>query len=89
MRLRLLRTLALPALTGLALAACQPGYEDDTDDLGEEPVVEAPAAEDAAVDVVEDEATEEPATAPVDTGDMGEPKSSEESVQPDSETLFY
>ena len=70
-----------------ALAAC-----DDPDTYNEQPavvaedVVEAPAAEEVAAPVVEPAAL--PSAPPVDTLPP-EKRSSEESVQPESETLFY
>ena len=70
-----------------AIAAC-----DDPDSYDEQPevivqdVVEAPAAEEVAAPVVEPAAL--PSAPPVDTLPP-EKRSSEESVQPESETLFY
>ncbi len=70
-----------------ALAAC-----DDPDTYDEQPavvaedVVGAPAAEEVAAPVVEPAAL--PSAPPVDTLPP-EKRSSEESVQPESETLFY
>jgi len=92
MRLRLPLVLAAFG-SGLALSAC----EIQTDDSYEAPPppepVEAPAAEDVADDASAEDTSEDPAqqTAPPpsDTGDMGDARPSEESVQPDSETIFY
>ena len=70
-----------------AVSAC-----DDSDSYEEQPavvaedVVEAPAAEEVATPVVEPAAL--PSAPPVDTLPP-EKRSSEESVQPESETLFY
>lgn len=69
------------------LAAC-----DEPEPVREEPVVvveeaaEAPAAEDVAVPATDPAAL--PSAPPVDTLPP-EQRSSEESVQPESETLFY
>lgn len=85
------RLVALVAAAGaLAVAAC-----DDPNDAGDmetyEPPVEAPFAP-----AVEDAAAPADATAPADQPPAPDPstlpaekRSSEESVQPDSETLFY
>jgi hypothetical protein len=84
------RLFACLALTGaFALAACDDpdAYEDRE---AAEVVVEdaaAPAAEDAAAPVAAPDATETP---PVDSSTLpGEKRTSEESVKPESETLFY
>lgn len=81
------RILLALGLTAAALTGCEDyGYEQSD---APTVVVEAtPAAEDAAVDVVE--AAPEPA-APVDPVPVLPPDetTSEESVTPQSETLFY
>ena len=83
---RLILALALGAAA--ALSAC-----DDYDDRGAEtmpPPVEAeaaPAAEDVAEPVVETEAAADPI--PTEAPLPPEQRSSEETVQPESETLFY
>ncbi len=85
------RLLALVAATGaLAVAAC-----DDPNDSGDletyEPPVEAPvapAAEDAAAPADATAPADQPP--PVDRSTLPTDKrTSEESVQPESETLFY
>jgi hypothetical protein len=84
------RLIALAALTGaLALAACDDpnGYEQQevADAPMEAPV--APAAEEVATPVAEPSAVDAP---PVDSTTLpSDKRTSEESVQPESETLFY
>ncbi|WP_282008447.1 hypothetical protein [Brevundimonas aveniformis] len=83
----------------LSLAACQPTAEDSDTNLTSGPAPEAPAAGDAASDAAEaSAATETPTesepaqqTAPTTaaSGDMGDARSSEESVEPDSPTMFH
>lgn len=90
MRIRL-PLLLLTFGAGFALGAC----EIQTSDTSEEaapPPVEAPAAEDVADEAaaeVPEEPAQQTAPPPSDTGDMGDARPSEESVQPDSETVFY
>ena len=90
MRIRL-PLLLLTFGAGVALGACEIQTTEPADEAAPPPA-EAPAAEDVA-DEAAAEAPEEPAqqTAPPpsDTGDMGDARPSEESVQPDSETVFY
>lgn len=84
------RLIALLALsTALCVAACdEPSYEDP--DVAEAPPMlepVAPAAEDVAAPVAEPEATDTP---PPDSSTLpSQQRTSEESVQPESETLFY
>ncbi|MFJ6024370.1 hypothetical protein ACIQC9_07230 [Brevundimonas sp. NPDC092305] len=80
----------LSILAGASLiSACD---DPRPDDRGDDVQVEAQSAEDAAVET----AAPESAPSPIDTAppaDQGalppDTKSSEESVQPESETLFY
>lgn len=77
---------------GIALGACEIQTTDSVDEAPPPPPVEAPAAEDVAAEAAAEAPTEpaqQPAPPPSDTGDMGEARPSEESVQPDSETVFY
>lgn len=84
------RLIALMALTGaLSAAACDDpnGYEREevADAPMEAPV--APAAEDVAEPAAAPSAVDTP---PVDSSTLpSEKRTSEESVQPESETLFY
>lgn len=84
------RLIALMTLTGaLSVAACDsPGGSDEpefADTTIETPV--APNAEDVGAPVVEPGAVDTP---PADTTRLPpEKRSSEQSVQPESETLFY
>lgn len=84
------RLIALLSLTGaLTVAACDdPGWSNESDFADtpiEAPV--APAAEDVGAPVADPSATDTP---PADTTRLPPAKrSSEESVQPESETLFY
>lgn len=84
------RLIALLALTGaVSVAACDdPGGSNEpeyADTPVEAPV--APAAEDAGAPAAAPSAVDTP---PVDTSRLPpEKRSSEESVQPESETLFY
>lgn len=84
------RLIALLTLTGaLSVAACDdPGGSNDpefADTTTEAPV--APAAEDVEAPVADPNAVDTP---PADTTRLPpEKRSSEESVQPQSETLFY
>lgn len=81
--------LTATALGVLALAACDDFQSRDQSDYADTPPVEvqAPAAEDAAEPVVAPEVTD-PAPAP-ETPLPPQEKTSEQSVQPESETLFY
>lgn len=83
---RLIAILALS--TAFSVAACDDPYNDDTG-TSEAPMEAplAPVAEDAAVPVAAPSAVDAP---PTDSTTMpSEKRSSEESVQPESETLFY
>lgn len=92
MRLRLPVLIATFGL-GLALGACDivmPQSEEEAPPPP--PPVEAPAVEDVAEEAAAEvpaEPAQQTAPPPSDTGDMGEARSSEESVEPDSETVFY
>lgn len=85
------RLLALVAAAGaLALAGCEDPYADE-DVETYQPPVEAPVAP-----AIEDSAADAAATAPAETPPPVDPstlpadqRSSEQSVQPESETLFY
>lgn len=84
------RLIALLAAAGaMTLAACDDpnSVENDADDTPvEQPV--APAAEDSAVPATAPSATNTPP--PSDSTTLPpEKRTSEESVQPESETLFY
>ncbi|RZJ01124.1 MAG: hypothetical protein EON90_04095 [Brevundimonas sp.] len=83
--------IALAALTGaMTVAACDgPSYDQDD---SAPPPVDAQAAGDAGVEVAAPEAAPSPTDTPpvADQGTLPpDTKSSEESVQPESETLFY
>lgn len=85
------RLIALLALTGaFAVAACDDPRPADDEDLTEVPVETpaAPAAEDAGAqtDATADQTPAPPADS---TTHPTEKRTSEESVQPESETLFY
>ena len=70
-----------------AVAACDdPQPVQETPQVAVEETTTAPAAEEVATPVVEPAAL--PSAPPVDTL-PSEKRSSEESVQPESETLFY
>lgn len=83
----------------LGLAACQPSEDSNDVGLTSGPVTEAPTAEGAATDAADvgsapnDGAQAEPAqqSAPpsAQAGDMGDAQSREESVEPDSPTMFH
>ncbi|MBN8552633.1 MAG: hypothetical protein J0L52_07030 [Caulobacterales bacterium] len=93
MRLRL-PLILLAFAAGVTLGACEfqtssPSQEAESPPP---PLVEAPAAEDVAEEAttpVEPEPAQQTAPPPTDTGDMGAARPSAESVQPDSETVFY
>lgn len=92
MRLRL-PLILLTFGAGLALGACE-FQTSSSEPPPPPPVVEAPAAPDVAEDASaaapeEPEPAQQSAPPPRDNGDMGEARPSEESVQPDSETIFY
>jgi hypothetical protein len=79
----------LAALAGVAMLAALSACEEPRPVEDEPPVVEepvAPAAEDAAAPAAEPAAA---ATPPENTALPPEQRTSEESVQPESETLFY
>jgi hypothetical protein len=93
MRLRFPLVL-LTFAAGVTLGACefQSSPSSDEAEAPLPPPVEAPAAEDVAEDAATDdepEPAQQTAPPPTDTGDMGAARPSEESVQPDSETVFY
>jgi cell division septation protein DedD len=74
------------ALTAAACSDPQESNEPETADVAMEAPV-APAAEDAGVPAAEPSAVDTP---PVDSTTLPpEKRSSEESVKPESETLFY
>ncbi len=83
------RLILLAALgSGLALAGCEEPMEQRTETMPppiEEPV--APAAEDQGVPTADTGAAVNPP--PIDGALPPEQRSSEETVQPESETLFY
>ncbi|WP_395943215.1 hypothetical protein [Brevundimonas sp.] len=83
--------LAATALGALALAGCDDFQSSSRDDYADAPPVqeEAPAAEDSAEPVVAPEVTDPTPTAPPPETLPPEERSSEQSVQPESETLFY
>lgn len=79
---------------GLALGACEFQTSSSEPEAPPPPPVEAPAAPDVAEDASAvapeiSEPAQQTAPPPRDTGDMGDARPSEESVQPDSETIFY
>lgn len=83
------RLIALLAVSGaIALAACEdprPAEDDYAGPVIEEPA--APAAEDVAAPT---DTVAPPPAAPTDSSTHPtEPRTSEQSVQPESETLFY
>jgi len=81
------RLIALFAVAGaLALTACDdPRSTDEQPDVTPPPAAMAPAAEETAAPVAAPAATP-----PVDSSTLpSEKRTSEESVKPDSETLFY
>lgn len=82
---RLFLTLALVCVGSIAACDDPESYDEQPAVVVEE-VVEAPAAEEVATPVVDPAAL--PSAPPVDTLPP-EKRSSEESVQPESETLFY
>ena len=83
------------ALAALAVAACQPSPEEADAEFTSGP--DAMPAEEAATDASEPEDSDSDAPAdpaqqtappPSETGDMGDAQSGEESVEPDSPTMF-
>lgn len=82
---RLLTAASLTAL--LALAACDEPRPESYDAVETQPEVVAPAAEDSAAPVVE--TAPPPVETPPTDALPPESRTSEETVQPDSETLFY
>lgn len=78
------------AAAGLGLSACDISAPEREEEVAPPPPVEEPIVEE-----VEPETTPEttpsttPPPPPSDTGDMGDARPSEESVEPDSETVFY
>lgn len=93
-----LAPLLVVSLVGLGLAACQRHDERSDVSLTSGPAPETPVAVDAASEATEadaisprdDEAEPAQQSAPPasDTGDMGEARSRQESVEPDSPTMF-
>lgn len=85
------RLAALLALTGaFAVSACEDPRPVEDDAMNEMPVEEpmAPAAEDVAAPT--EATTPQAPAAPTDSSTLPpEKRTSEESVQPESETLFY
>ncbi|WAC60913.1 hypothetical protein [Brevundimonas sp. SL130] len=81
--------LAATALGVLALAGCDDFQSNSQDEYADTPQIEeqAPAAEDSAEPVVAPEVTD-PAPTPT-TPIPPEERTSEQSVRPESETLFY
>ena len=91
MRLRLPLVL-LTFTAGVTLGACEFQTSEPEREASPPPPVEATAVEDVAEEAstpVEPEPAQQTAPPPTDTGDMGAARPSEESVQPDSETVFY
>lgn len=91
MRLRFPLVL-LTFAAGVTLGACEFQSSAPQNEAPPPPPVEAPAAEDVAEEAstpAEPEPAQQTAPPPTDTGDMGAARPSEESVQPDSETVFY
>jgi len=83
---RLIAILALSTAFGVAACEDSNGYDAEVAELPVDAPV-APAAEDAGVPVAVPSAVDTP---PVDSSTMpAEKRSSAESVQPESETLFY
>lgn len=91
MRIRLPLLLAAFG-AGIALSACEIQTNEAAEEAVAPPPMEAPAAEDVAEEAAAEAPTEpaqQTAPPPSDTGDMGDARPSEESVEPDSETVFY
>lgn len=88
---RMTIVLAVAALGASGLASCD-DYQTRSDDRAEAPVVEeevhAPAAEESAAPVAAPHVVDPTPTPAPETLPSAE-KSSAQSVQPDSETLFY
>lgn len=83
---RLITILALSTAFGVAACDAPDAYDAEPAEAPVEAQI-APAAEDAEIPVAEPSA---PNTPPADsTSHPAEKRSSEESVRPDSETLFY
>lgn len=85
------------ALAALVVAACQPSAEESDAEFTSGPAPDALPAEDAATDASGTEGggsdgpvdpAQQTAPPPSETGDMGDARSSEESVEPDSPTMF-
>lgn len=85
------RLLAFVAAVGaLTVAACDDPYEAENLETAQPPLEEpvAPSAEDAAADAAAAAAADAPP--PVDQSPLpADKRTSEQSVQPESETLFY
>jgi hypothetical protein len=85
------------SLAALAVAACQPSAEDSDAAFTSGPSPDALPAEEVATDASDVESgdpegpadpAQQSAPPPSETGDMGDARSSEESVEPDSPTMF-
>lgn len=83
------------ALIAFAASACQPSAEENDAEFTSGP--DATPAEDAATDASDSDRgdadgpadpAQQTAPPPSETGDMGDAPSSEESVEPDSPTMF-
>ena len=82
-----LMIVALAGVASLALSACDEPYQEQTETAPppmQEPV--APSATEQTAPVAD---TAAPTTAPSTTTLPADERSSEQSVQPESETLFY
>ena len=93
------RLLLLSAALALGLAACQPSGDESDVGLTSGPAPETSAAEDAVGQATnadaapageaEAEPAQQSAPATADAGDMGDAQTREESVEPDSPTMFH
>lgn len=81
-----LMLLAALAAAGLSVAACEEPVREQTEVAPPPAEAVAPAAEDAGVPAAD---TTAPTDVPPTTTLPPENRSSEETVQPESETLFY
>jgi hypothetical protein len=81
-----LMLLAALAAAGLAVAACEEPVQQQVETAPPVEAPVAPAAEDAGVPAAD---TTAPTDVPPTTALPPENRSSEETVQPESETLFY
>ncbi|MBN8552632.1 MAG: hypothetical protein J0L52_07025 [Caulobacterales bacterium] len=83
----------------LGLAACQPSGDDSDVAFTSGPPIGAEAASEAGTDAAQTDAasaaqseaepTQQSVPAASDTGDMGDARPSDESVEPDSPTMFH